>query len=140
LQIGAVFCSCAGQITEKIDFNELRNLISDQVAWVEKFELACSTEAQQKLIELLAERKPEGLIMFACSPQNKGSLFKRIAIQSEINPYMVNIVNIREQVAWVTEHRKSALKKTYSVFRGTLERLNNKSLCLIKNFQSALIL
>jgi len=115
-------------------------LISDQVAWVEKFELACSTEAQQKLIELLAERKPEGLIMFACSPQNKGSLFKRIAIQSEINPYMVNIVNIREQVAWVTEHKKSALKKTYSVFRGTLERLNNKSLCLIKNFQSALIL
>lgn len=134
MQIGAVFCSCAGQITEKIDFNELRNLISDQVAWVEKFELACSTEAQQKLIELLAERKPEGLIMFACSPQNKGSLFKRIAIQSEINPYMVNIVNIREQVSWVTEHRKSALKKTYSVFRGTLERLKQQKPLFDKEF------
>jgi len=72
--------------------------------------------------------------MFACSPQNKGSLFKRIAIQSEINPYMVNIVNIREQVAWVTEHRKSALKKTYSVFRGTLERLKRQKPLFDKEF------
>lgn len=126
LQIGAIFCSCAGQITEKIDFEKLQNLISNKVAWIKKFELACSEKTQEEIINFLTLKKPEGLIILACSPKNKESVFQNIGEKAEINPYMINIVNIREQVAWVTKDRDKALKKAFILFSGALERLRKQ--------------
>ena len=126
MQIGAIFCSCAGQITEKIDFEKLRNLILKKVAWIEKFELACSEKTLQEIINFLTIKKPEGLIILACSPKNKESEFKSIGEKAGINPYMINIVNLREQVAWVSKDKNKALKKAFILFRGALERLKKQ--------------
>lgn len=126
LQIGAIFCSCAGQITEKIDFEKLRNLILKKVAWIEKFELACSEKTLQEIINFLTIKKPEGLIILACSPKNKESEFQSIGEKAGINPYMINIVNLREQVAWVSKDRNKALKKAFILFSGALERLKKQ--------------
>lgn len=126
MQIGAIFCSCAGQITEKIDFEKLRNLILKKVAWIEKFELACSEKTLQEIINLLTIKKPEGLIILACSPKNKESEFQSIGEKAGINPYMINIVNLREQVAWVSKDRNKALKKAFILFSGALERLKKQ--------------
>lgn len=126
MKIGVIFCSCAGQITEKIDFEKLKSLIINKVSWLEKFELACSKETQKEIIDLLGIKKPDGIIILACSPKNKESVFQSIAEQAGINPYMMNIVNIREQVAWITENKDKALKKTYALFNGALERLKKQ--------------
>lgn len=126
MQIGVILCSCAGQITEKIDFEKLYNLIVNKVAWIEKFDLACSDKTCKEIIELLKIRKPEGLIILTCSPKNKESIFQSIAEQAGINPYMINIVNIREQVAWVTKDKDKALKKAFILFNGALERLRKQ--------------
>lgn len=126
LQIGAIFCSCAGQITEKIDFEKLQNLIRNKVAWIEKFELACAEKTHQKIINFLSLKKPEGLIILACSPKNKESVFQKLGEKAGINPYMINIVNIREQVAWVIKDRDKALKKAFILFSGALERLKKQ--------------
>ncbi|MGC8937716.1 MAG: hypothetical protein ACP5KH_01825, partial [Thermodesulfovibrio sp.] len=76
MKIGAIFCACAGQITEKIDFEKLNQLIINKVEWLEKFELACSEETQKEIKNLLTLKKPDGLIILACSPKNKESLFQ----------------------------------------------------------------
>ncbi|WP_353684634.1 4Fe-4S binding protein [Thermodesulfovibrio sp. 3907-1M] len=134
MKIGVIFCACAGQITEKIDFEKLKALITDKVAWFEKFELACSEETQKEIIDLLISRKPDGLIILACSPKNKESVFQSIAQKAGINPYMINIVNIREQVVWVTKDKQEALKKIYALFKGALERLKKQKPLFEKEF------
>ncbi|GAB5046458.1 FAD-dependent oxidoreductase [Thermodesulfovibrio sp. TK110] len=134
MKIGAIFCACAGQITEKIDFDKLKTLITDKVAWLEKFELACSEETQKEIIDLLISRKPDGIVILACSPKNKDSVFHSIAKKVGINPYMINLVNIREQVAWVTKDKQEALKKTYALFNGALERLKKQKPLFEKEF------
>lgn len=126
MQIGAIFCSCAGQITEKIDFEKLRNLILKKVGWIKKFELACSEKTLQEIINFLTIKKPEGLMILACSPKNKESEFKSIGEKAGVNPYMINIVNLREQVAWVCKDRNKALKKAFILFSGALERLKKQ--------------
>ncbi|MCX7723676.1 MAG: 4Fe-4S dicluster domain-containing protein [Thermodesulfovibrio sp.] len=126
MQIGVIFCSCAGQITEKVDFEKLKNLIVNKVEWIEKFDLACSDKTCKEIIELLKIKKPKGLIILTCSPKNKESIFQSIAEQAGINPYMLNIVNIREQVAWVTKDKEKALKKAFILFNGALERLKKQ--------------
>ncbi|MDI1472140.1 MAG: 4Fe-4S binding protein [Thermodesulfovibrio sp.] len=126
MSIGVIFCSCAGQITEKISFEKLKELINNQVEWIENFNLACSEESQKDLIEFLIQRKPNGLIIIGCSSNNKGSFFNTIAQRSGVNKYMINFVNIREQVAWVTEDKNRATKKAYALFKGALERLKKQ--------------
>ncbi len=121
MNIGVIFCSCSGQIDEKIPFNNFRDLISKEVEWIERFDLACSEDSQSILSDRLSQKKPEGLIVLACSIHNKGSLFEEIAKRAGINPYMVNIVNLREQVAWVTKDKEAAIHKAYALFKGALE-------------------
>ncbi|WP_297210308.1 MULTISPECIES: FAD-dependent oxidoreductase [Thermodesulfovibrio] len=127
MNIGVIFCSCSGQIDEKISFNDLRDLISKEVEWIERFDLACSEDSQRVLSERLSEKNPEGLIILACSIHNKGSLFEEIAKRAGINPYMVNIVNLREQVAWVTKDKEAAIHKAYALFKGALDRLKKQT-------------
>lgn len=126
MQIGAIFCSCAEQITEKINFEKFSKLIIKHLAWLEKFDLACSEENIKKIIRLLKDRKPDGLVILACTPKNKESVFRNLAIKSGLNPYMINIVNIREQVAWVTEDKDEALNKAYKLFKAELNRLKKQ--------------
>lgn len=126
MHIGVIFCRCAGQILDQILFHQLKDLVVREVEWIEEFELACADETQREIISLLRNRKPEGLVLLACSPHNKASIFHEISKNAGINPYMVNIVNIREQVAWVTKDKKSATFKTYALFKGALERLKKQ--------------
>lgn len=126
MHIGVIFCSCAGQIGEQILLEEIKNSISQEVDWVEEFELLCSNEAQQDFKNLIEKKHPDGLIILACSPHNKGSYLLELAGKVSINPYMVNIVNIREQVAWVTKDKKSATFKSIALLKGAVERLKRQ--------------
>lgn len=124
---GALFCSCAGQIEEKISFEKVKKLLSKKVDWLEKVEFACSKENRKNLVEILKDRKPDALLILTCSPANKGNLFLEIAKEAGINPYMVNFVNIREQVAWVTTDSEEALKKLLRLTNGALSRLKRQT-------------
>ncbi|MCX8034306.1 MAG: 4Fe-4S binding protein [Thermodesulfovibrio sp.] len=126
MNIGVIFCSCAGQIGENLFFDELKTLILREADWIEQFELACSEENRREIINLLKNRKPAGLIILTCSPHNKGNFFQELVREADINPYMVNIVNIREHVVWVTKDKKSATLKAYALFKGALERLKKQ--------------
>lgn len=126
MRIGVIFCSCSGQIEQNLIFKDLKELILKDVEWIYKVELACSEENKKDLEILLKNKKPEALVIFSCSPHNKGSFFLQIAKDSGINPYMVNIINAREQIAWVTKDKEKATHKAYTIFKGTLERLKKQ--------------
>jgi len=134
LRIGAIFCNCSGQITEKIDFNKLRKLINKKVSWIKEFDLACSDKNLKKLINFLKKRKTEALIIIGCTPKNKEHVFRNIAKKAGINPYMLRIVNAREQVAWVTDSREEALKKVYTLFISVVNRLKQQKPLFEKKF------
>lgn len=126
MKIGAILCSCGGQLTDKIDFSKLKKLITDKVSWIRIEHFLCAEDRRKRIINFIKRKKPDAVIFLACSPLNKEETLKGIAIQSRVNPYMVNIVNVREQVAWVTENKQDALKKTYALFIGALQRLKHQ--------------
>lgn len=126
MRVGVIFCTCSGQITEKIDFEKLKKLINRKISWIKEFDLACSNKILQDIINFLKNRKTEALIIIGCTPKNKEHVFQSIVKKAGINPYMLKIVNAREQIAWVTENKDEALKKTHALFCGALERLKKQ--------------
>ncbi len=126
MQIGVIFCSCAGQINEYISFNEIKNLIFPEVAFIEEVELACSRKNQEELKSIIGEKNIDGLIILGCSFHNKGNYFYEFSKEIGINPYMLNLVNIREHVAWVTKDKKKATLKSFALLMGAIERLKRQ--------------
>jgi len=102
---GIVLCDCAGEIGRTIDLEAVA-CTARHLSGVEADEvipLACFPEGQARIGELLREKPIERLVVGACSPRTHEPLFQRLAAQAGINPYLVEVVNLREQCAWVHE-------------------------------------
>lgn len=128
MKIGVILCDCGGQISGQIDVEALkRRILQDKgVSWFEVVGLACSEENKDKLINLIGDQPVDGLIILGCTPHLKGQYLQDTLKEIGVNPYLINIVNIREQVIWVTNNKEYALKKIYALFKGALNRLSHQ--------------
>jgi heterodisulfide reductase subunit A len=105
LRTGVVLCGCAGEIGNTIDLEAVacaaRRLPG--VEAVEVMPLSCCAEGQETIRRMLREQGIERLVVGACTPRTHEPLFQRLAAEAGINPYLVEVVNLREHCAWVHE-------------------------------------
>lgn len=102
-RIGVFFCDCGEMVGGLIDFEGLeehaRSL--ENVEYVGMDHFMCSTDSTDHIRRITKERKLDRMVIGACSPRVYGEEFKQAAQDAGINPYMVEIANLREQVAWM---------------------------------------
>ena len=63
------------------------------------------------------------MVVAACSPRDHEATFRRCMATAGMNPYLLQMVNIREQVAWVTEDPAVATGKAIRAIRGAVGRV-----------------
>ena len=101
-KIGVFICQCGDNISSKIDIFRLKNALSDDdIIFIEENTYLCSVEGQNEIKEKIKSSKPDRIVIAACSPKMHEKEFRRCAENAGINPYMVEVANIREQCAWV---------------------------------------
>lgn len=61
----------------------------------------CSQSGQDIIKNAIAEHNLTGLVICSCSPRMHEATFRKTAQAAGLNPYMVEIANIREQCSWV---------------------------------------
>ena len=59
------------------------------------------------IIDAVKEHRLTGLVICSCSPRMHEATFRKTAAAAGLNPYMVEIANIREQCSWV--HKDMAI-------------------------------
>jgi len=74
-------------------------------------EFICAAEGKEFLKDHLIANRPDRVVVAACSPREYESTFMQILAEAGINPYYLQMVNIREQVAWVTPDPAQATRK-----------------------------
>lgn len=101
-RIGVFFCDCGEMIGNLIDFESLEEYASslEDVEYVGTDRFACSEDAVSSMSRLIREHGLDRLVIGACSPRIYESEFRQHAENAGINPYMVQITNLREQIAW----------------------------------------
>lgn len=122
MKIGVYFCNCGGNISDKIDPAAVTAGLGE-VAFVKTCDYLCSEEGQNFLREDLKAEKPDRLVVAACSPRDYESTFMRVAGEAGVNPYFLQMVNIREQVAWVTPDPGQAARKACTLIRAAVARV-----------------
>lgn len=119
------FCNCGTNISEKIDPDkvcaELQKYPGD--IYFKTIGFACGEDGKNEITDDIKKTQPDRVIIAACSPRDHEETFRECMSKVGLNPYLMQMVNIREHIAWVTEDNDMAVKKTVSQIIGALNRV-----------------
>ncbi len=124
-KIGVYICSCGTNISDNLDLDHLREFSAglDDVNYVKTHRLLCSEEGKNFLSNDIIEEKPDRIVIAACSPKEHEKTFRSILRRVGFNPYLFQMVNIREQVAWSTSDKIKATEKAKAYLRAAIKRV-----------------
>lgn len=125
MRTGVYFCTCGASMAERIDFDRLKAELEKHrdAAYVKQVEFPCAEEGRQFLESDLLKERPDRVVIAACSPREYESAFMQVLAQAGMNPYFLQMANIREQVAWVTPDLEQATAKACAQIRGAVARV-----------------
>lgn len=111
-RIGVFFCDCGETIHGLINFDKLKEHAKTLrgVQYVETDRFLCSADAIKRLGRMVKEKNLDRVVVAACSPRIYLDEFRQAAEKAGINAYMVEMANLREQVAWM--HSKDSAEAT----------------------------
>ncbi|OPL18204.1 MAG: hypothetical protein AVO35_06785 [Candidatus Aegiribacteria sp. MLS_C] len=121
---GVFICSCGNNISDRVDIGRLAEEASVMpgVVVAETYGLLCSPKGREYLAERIRANRLERLVVAACSPREHERTFMAVCAAAGLNPFMMEMANIREHVAWVTSDRDLATWKALRMIRAAVER------------------
>lgn len=127
MRVGVYFCRCGGVVSERVDGDEVARQLSPlaEVAYVRPVELACADEGRAEIADDLRRERPDRVVVLACSPREHERTFREVLSAGGMNPYLVQLVNVREQCGWVTPDRAEASAKAAAMARGAVARVRH---------------
>lgn len=125
MNIGVYFCNCGTNVAEKIDSHKVEQAIS---RWhfpvhFRTIDFICSDSGIAEFGRDITEHGIERVVIAACSPRDHQNTFMNAMKQAGLNPYLMQMVNIREQIAWVTEDKTKATDKAIRSIKAALRRV-----------------
>ena len=108
-RIGVFVCHCGTNIAGTVDVKAVAEAIGHEpgVVFSTDYQYMCSQAGQNMIIDAVKEHRLTGLVICSCSPRMHEATFRKTAAAAGLNPYMVEIANIREQCSWV--HKDMAI-------------------------------
>jgi len=110
-------CHCGLNIAATVDVEQVavRAGSIPGVVHAETYKYFCSQPGQEKIAEAIRSSRLDGVVVAACSPSMHETTFREAAAVAGLNPYLVQIANIREQCSWVHSDREIATIKAASL-------------------------
>ncbi len=102
-RVGVFLCHCGINIAGVLDIEELKERAQStpNVVHVEDNLFLCSEEGQRMMQERIAEHKLNRVVAAACTPRTHEPIFRDSCEQVGLNPYLFEMVNVRDQCSWV---------------------------------------
>jgi heterodisulfide reductase subunit A len=125
-RIGVFVCWCGANIASSVDVNKVVEEIKKvpDVVFATNYMYMCSDPGQQLVKEHIVEDNLNGVVVCSCSPRMHENTFRKAAQSVGLNPFLVEIANIREQCSWVHQGNKPvATAKAINIIKGVIEKV-----------------
>ena len=98
-RIGVFSCTCGGTISEAIDLYRIAQQASHWpgVVLSQMINYACFPESLDQIKQQINAFNLNRIVIAACSNRTHDPLFQRTMLETGLNPYLVELVNLREQ-------------------------------------------
>src|SRR3990172_976434 len=119
-RVGIFLCHCGTNIAGVVNISQVREAVKDvpQVVLVEESKYMCSEMGQGGIREAIEKHRLDRVIISACSPRMHENTFRKTVGDAGLNPYMLEIANVREQDSWVHgDDKEAATKKAIDLTR-----------------------
>src|SRR5512134_431629 len=127
-RIGVYVCHCGSNIAGMVDVAEVRDWagrrLKDRGVVVSRdYKFMCSSLGQEMIEKDIQDLGLTRVVVAACSPHLHEQTFRAAAQRGGLNPYLTELVSIREQVSWVHTDKSAATDKAKAVVSGGVERV-----------------
>ncbi len=124
-RVGVFVCHCGNNIAGTVDVEAVRAYAATLpgVVVAERKLFACSENSLRSIAEKVHEHRLNRIVIPACSPKTHEELFRAALIRAGLNPYLLDMANIRNQCSWVhAEAPAAATAKAKALVRGSVAR------------------
>jgi heterodisulfide reductase subunit A len=127
-RIGVYVCHCGSNIAGTIDCPALAKwageaLAARGVVVARDNKFMCSSPGQEVIEKDIKDLGLTRVVVAACSPHLHESTFRKAVQRAGLNPYLCELVSIREHVSWVTADKAAATEKAKAIISGGVERV-----------------
>ncbi|NOT04688.1 MAG: CoB--CoM heterodisulfide reductase iron-sulfur subunit A family protein [Anaerolineales bacterium] len=137
-RVGVYVCHCGSNIAGTVDVVDVANWAAEKlgrqgVIIAREYKFMCSSLGQELIEKDIKELGLTRVVVAACSPHLHEKTFRTAAKNAGLNPYLVELASIREQVSWVHSDKAVATAKAKAVVSGAVSRvIENRPLEEIK--------
>jgi heterodisulfide reductase subunit A-like polyferredoxin len=109
-KIGVYVCHCGLNIAQTVDCAKVaRNALElSGVLMAKDIGYACSEPGQNEIRQDIAENGLDRVVIASCSPRLHEPTFRKMMEAAGLNPFMLEMANLREQCSWVHMHEPDA--------------------------------
>ena len=127
-RVGVYVCHCGSNIAGTVDVEAVAKWSAEKlghqgVVIARDYKFMCSSLGQELIEKDIKELGLTRVVVAACSPHLHEKTFRTAAQNAGLNPYLVELASIREQVSWVHTDKSVATEKSKAVVAGAVSRV-----------------
>ncbi len=126
-RIGVYVCRCGHNIAKTVDCAYVARQAADltHVQVAKEIGYACSDPGQQEIKNDIVEQGLDRIVVASCSPRLHEPTFRKMMQAAGLNPYMLEMANLREQCSWVHMNTPAeATEKALDLVKMAVSRAN----------------
>ncbi|MBQ7924506.1 MAG: CoB--CoM heterodisulfide reductase iron-sulfur subunit A family protein [Clostridia bacterium] len=124
-RIGVFICWCGSNISATVDVVKVAEIMKSEpgVVYSANYQYMCSENGQQLIKQAIKEHNLTGIVIGSCSPRMHEATFRKAAEAAGLNPYMVEVANIREHCSWIHKDMDEATEKAVILVRTAIAKV-----------------
>lgn len=127
-RIGVYVCHCGTNIAGVVNVAEVsewagQELAQNGVVISRDYKFMCSSLGQELIQKDIKEHGLTRVVVAACSPHLHENTFRTACENAGLNPYLCELVSIREQDSWVHTDKVAATEKAKAIVSGGVRRV-----------------
>jgi len=127
IRTGVYICHCGTNIAATVDVADVVNYAQslDTVTLARDYSYMCSDPGQDLIKKDILEQGLNRIVVASCSPLMHELTFRRCVQEAGLNPFFMQMANIREHCSWVIENRQDATHKARSMVNAAVQRVQH---------------
>ena len=125
-RVGVFVCWCGSNIAATVDVEKVAEVLGQEpgVVFSTHYQYMCSQSGQELIQNAIREHGLTGVVVCSCSPRMHENTFRKTCEKAGLNPYMVEIANIREQCSWIHKNKEEATQKAVILGRAAIAKVH----------------
>ena len=124
-RIGVYVCNCGTNIGKVVDVEAVAASAMEipGVAIAQSYKYMCSNPGQEMIAKDILENKLTRVVVASCSPRMHEGTFRGAINRAGLNPYLLEMANIREQCSWIHDDPMAATEKAKALVHAAVQRV-----------------